>query len=340
MTIQQALNVLVARRDLTREDAREVLASIMRGEATPAQIAGFLVALRMKGETEDEITGFAQAMRDAATKVPVQGSCLDTCGTGGDRSGTFNISTTSALVAAGAGVTIAKHGNRGISSQSGSADVLQALGVALDLDPIQAGRCVDEARIGFLFAPNLHSAMRHVAAPRRELGLRTVFNLLGPLTSPACARRQVIGVYDDAWCAVLARVLRNLGSERVWVVHGSDGLDELTTTGMSRVAEWTGSEIREFEVHPSDADLPVASAADLKGGNPEENAAIVRAVLAGEKGPRRDIVVLNAAAALVVAEKVPDLRAGARLAERTIDSGEAAAALDRLIAVGRKLVQG
>ena len=318
---------------LTVEESRAAFDAMMEGEATPSQMGGFLMALRVRGETVDEITGGAQAMRARALSIEAPEGAIDTCGTGGDAKGTFNISTAAALVAAGCGVPVAKHGNRALSSRSGSADLLAALGVTIDADMTLVREALWEAKIGFLMAPRHHGAMRHVGPTRVELGTRTVFNLLGPLSNPAGAKRQVIGVFDPKWTAPMAEVLRNLGSERVWVVHGSDGTDELTTAGPSTVVELNSGTIRRFEVAPEDAGLPRASPEDLKGGDADYNAGIVRAVLAGERGPARDIVLLNAAAALVVAGRADDLREGVGLATGAVDGGKAQAALDRLVEI-------
>ncbi len=318
---------------LSVEESRAAFDAMMEGEATPAQMGGFLMALRVRGETVDEITGGAQAMRARALSLDAPEGAIDTCGTGGDAKGTFNISTAAALVAAGCGVPVAKHGNRALSSRSGSADLLAALGVTIDADMALVRACLWEAGIGFLMAPRHHGAMRHVGPTRIELGTRTVFNLLGPLSNPAGAKRQLIGVFDAGWTMHMAEVLRNLGSERVWVVHGSNGADELTTTGPSTVVELDGGAIRRFEVTPEDAGLPRARPEDLKGGDAQANAAIVGAVLAGEPGPARDIVLLNSAAALVVAGRARDLREGAAQAAAAIDGGGARAVLDRLVEI-------
>ena len=318
---------------LSIDEARAAFDAMMEGAATPSQMGGFLMALRVRGETVDEITGGAQAMRARALPIEAPEGTIDTCGTGGDAKGTFNISTTAALVAAGCGVPVAKHGNRALSSRSGSADVLAALGVTIDADMALVRTALWEAGIGFLMAPRHHGAMRHVGPTRVELGTRTVFNLLGPLANPAGARRQLIGVFDAKWATPMAEVLRNLGSERVWVVHGGDGTDELTTTGPSTVVELDAGSIRRFEVGPEDAGLARAAPGDLKGGDAEANAAIVRAVLDGVPGPARDIVLLNSAAALIVAGRARDLKEGAGQAAEAIDGGSARAVLDRLVEI-------
>lgn len=337
MNIQEAIASVIDRQDLSREEAAEVLGLIMSGECTPAQIAGILVALRMKGETVEEITGFATTMRKFATKVTTAKSPLvDTCGTGGDASGSFNISTTSAFVVAGAGLSVAKHGNRSASSQCGSADVLEALGANIELSADQVGTCIDEVGIGFLFARSLHSAMKHVGAPRMELKTRTIFNLLGPLTNPAGADRQVIGVFDAGRVEDLADVLTNLGTEHAFVVAGLDGLDELTLDGPSRVAESKGGEVTTYEITPDEVGLKQSTKDALKGGDAELNAKILRAVLIGEAGPRRDIVVFNAAAALIAGGIATDWKSGVALAQASIDSGNANSALDEFVAFTQK----
>ena len=318
---------------LSVDEARAAFDAMMAGTATPSQMGGFLMALRVRGETVDEITGGAQAMRARAHRIEAPAGTIDTCGTGGDAKGTFNISTAAALVAAGCGVPVAKHGNRALSSRSGSADLLAALGVTIDADMALVRAALWEAGIGFLMAPRHHGAMRHVGPTRVELGTRTVFNLLGPLANPADARRQLIGVFDARWAAPMAEVLRNLGSERVWVVHGGDGTDELTTTGPSTVVELDAGAIRRFEVTPEDAGLPRAAPDDLLGGDAAANAAIVSAILEGAPGPARDIVLLNSAAALIVAGRAGDLREGVALAAEAIASGSARAALDRLVEI-------
>ncbi len=334
--IQDVIQQLLAGNDLERDTARAVMDQIMSGDATDAQIGGFLIALRCKGETVDEIAGFAQVMREKATPIEGGTSTVDTCGTGGDGSGTFNISTTVAFVAAGAGLTVAKHGNRAMSSQCGSADVLQALGVNVEASSEQVSRCLEQAGIGFLFAPMLHGAMKHAIGPRKELGTRTVFNVLGPLTNPAGARRQLLGVYDAALTEKLAGVLGALGSERAFVVHGSDGLDEITSTGPSTVTELNHGKLETFEVQPSDFGFEVATAADLKGGSAAENAGILSSVLDGDQGAAREIVIMNAAAAVAAGGLADDLKQGASVAAEAIDSGKAKAALETLVSVSNQ----
>ena len=332
--IQEAIRDLIAGADLDRAKMRAVMEQIMSGQATDAQIGAFLVALRIKGETIDEIAGGAEVMREKATPiVTVRPDLIDTCGTGGDDSGTFNISTTVAFVACGAGLAVAKHGTRSISSQCGSSDVLTALGVNVEAAPEKVGECIDKVGIGFLFAIALHGAMKHAIGPRRELATRTVFNILGPLTNPAGAKRQLLGVFDGALTEALAGVLRELGSERALVVHGSDGLDEITLTGPTQVSELRDGQVSTRQIHPGDFGLQTASAEALKGGDADYNARILRGVLDGEEGPQRDVVLLNAAAAMVVGGLAEDITAGLEVARESIDSGKARQALDRLVEV-------
>ncbi|MEQ8967210.1 MAG: anthranilate phosphoribosyltransferase [Azospirillaceae bacterium] len=315
------------------DEATEAFGIIMSGEATPSQIGAFLMALRLRGETVEEITGAATIMRAKALAIAAPPGAIDCCGTGGDASGTVNVSTAVSFVLAGAGVPVAKHGNRALSSRSGAADVLGALGVNIDADMRLVERALHEAGVAFLMATRHHSAMRHVGPTRVELGTRTIFNLLGPLSNPAGARRQLIGVFAETWLEPLARVLSNLGTEAAWVVHGLDGLDEITTTGPTRVAELREGAVRSFEIVPEEAGLIRAVPEQLKGGDAEENAAALTAVLDGGSGPYRDIVLLNAAAALIVADRATGLAEGVALAAETIDSGRAAAALERLVAI-------
>ena len=332
--IQEAVAQLLSGRDLSREQAREVMNQVMSGDATDAQIGAFLIALRCKGESVAEIAGCAEVMREKATAVSTRREpVIDTCGTGGDGSGTFNISTTVAFVAAGAGMCVAKHGNRAMSSKCGSADVLAALGVNIEVTPDKVGQCLDEVGIGFLFAPMLHGAMKHAIGPRREIGTRTVFNVLGPLTNPAGARRQLIGVYDKALTGTLASVLQQMGSERAFVVHGADGMDEITTTGPTTVGELKDGQVTTYEVAPEELGLERSDAAALAGGDAEKNAGILRAVLAGESGPRRDVVLLNGAAAIAAGGGADDLHEGLSRAAESIDSGGARTAMERLIEV-------
>jgi anthranilate phosphoribosyltransferase len=337
--IKEALTKIVSRDDLTMDEAREVMREIMQGQATQAQIGAFLTALRMKGETADEIAGCAQAMRESAIKVkPEQEVLVDTCGTGGDGKGTFNISTTVAFVAAGAGLAVAKHGNRSVSSHCGSADLLQALGVNLEISAEQIALCIDEVGIGFLFAPKLHPAMKHALGPRQEIGLRTIFNILGPLSNPAQAKRQLLGVYDSSLTELMAEVLRALGAEHALVVHGADGLDELSVTGPNKVSRVHDGQIETYYLDPADLMLPRASIGDIAGGTAEDNSAITRALLKGEQGPKRDIVLLNAAAVLMAGGKTTDLNEGLALAAEAIDSGNASSKLEQLIEFSRSFI--
>jgi len=331
--LKQMIGRVATGQPLTRSEAEEAFDIIMSGNATPAQIGGFLMALRVRGETVDEITGAARVMRAKMLPVEAPAGTIDTCGTGGDGVGTYNVSTAVALVLAACGVPVAKHGNRALSSKSGAADVLGALGVNIDADLRLVAKSLAEAGICFLMAPRHHSAMRHVGPTRVELGTRTIFNLLGPLSNPAKVRRQVIGVFSPDWVEPLAKVLGDLGHEHAWVVHGADGLDELSTTGPSRVAELKDGAVRCFEVAPADAGVPTGRLEDLKGGDAAANAAALSALLAGEPSAYRDIVVLNAAAALIVADRAGDLMDGARLAAEAIDSGRARGTLARLVAV-------
>jgi anthranilate phosphoribosyltransferase len=333
MEIRHAIGHVLGGSHLTERQAEAVMGQIMAGSATPAQIGGFLVALRAKGETAEEVTGFARAMRRSAVAVrPRRTPLIDTCGTGGDGAGTFNISTTAAFVVAGAGLAVAKHGNRSVSSRCGSADVLQALGVCLELAPERVAECIDTVGIGFLFAPLLHPAMKHAIGPRREMGVRTVFNILGPLTNPAGAQVQVLGIYERGLTEMMARVLGALGSQAAFVVHGADGLDELSTTGVNTVTELRDGAVRTFTLDPADYGLPRATLADLAGGDAAHNAAVTRAVLAGQPGAARDVVLLNAGAALVAGGVADGLAEGLRLAGRSIDSGAARERLDALVA--------
>ena len=346
--ITEALRALVDRRDLSRLEAAGAMEAIMSGAATNAQIAAFLTALRMKGETVEELIGFAQVMRQKAVKVRASGADLaqtgtdremliDTCGTGGDASGTFNVSTATAFVVAGAGLKVAKHGNRSVSSLCGSADVVETLGITVELSPQKVARCVDEVGIGFLYAPLLHTAMKHVMAARREMGVRTVFNMLGPLTNPAGANAQVIGVYSSTLTEPLARVLAELGTIRAFVVHGADGLDEISNTGESHIAEVHEGVVRTTRVRPEDFGMARAAIGDLQGGDRQENAEIIRRVLGGEPGPKRDIVLMNGAAALVAGGKARDFKEAVELAARSVDSGAAARKLEALVALSQCL---
>ncbi len=329
--IREAIEHVLAGNDLDRSTARAVMDRLMSGEVSPVRIAALLMALRAKGESVAEITGFAEAMRGRAERVTLKrGDAVDTCGTGGDGGGTFNISTAAAFVAAGAGAAVAKHGNRAVSSRSGSADVLEALGVNLNISPVRAGALIDEIGLGFLFAPAHHPAMKHVAPVRRELGLRTVFNVLGPLTNPAGVKRQVIGVFAGGLCEPLARVLAELGAERAFVVHGQDGLDEVSLTSPTLVAELRDGEVKLSTFQPEDMGLTLCSAADLTGGTPEQNATILTAILDGEKGPRTDAVLLNAAFALTAAGVVDGVADGLNAARDAVADGRAACVLSAL----------
>ena len=318
---------------LSREEAARAFDLMMSGEATPSQMGGLLMALRVRGETIEEITGAVTAMRAKMLRVDAPADAIDVVGTGGDASGSQNISTCAAFIVAGAGVPVAKHGNRALSSKSGAADVLVALGVKIDLAPAQISRCINEAGIGFMFAPAHHPAMKNVAATRGELGTRTIFNLLGPLSNPAGVKRQMVGVFSRQWIEPLAEALKNLGSEAAWVVHGSDGLDEITVCGPTAVAALENGKVRVFEISPEDVGFARAKPDALRGGDAEANATALLDVLKGKKGPYRDVAILNAAAALIVAGRAATLKEGVALAAKSIDSGEAEGRLDRLIAV-------
>ena len=341
--IREAISRVIERKDLDEKQMLGAMDEIMSGDATSAQIGSFITALRMKGETIEEISGAAMVMREKATRITTgvdvdKGEILvDTCGTGGDSSGTFNVSTATAFVVAAAGLPVAKHGNRSVSSQCGSADVLEALGVNLNLTPEQVGACVKEVGIGFLFAPMLHGAMKYAIGPRREIGIRTIFNVLGPLTNPAGANVQLLGVYSPDLCEKLARVLGRLGSLRALVVCGSGNVDEFTVTGDTEVAELSNGEVRTYSVRPEDAGLGRSRLVDLQGGEtPAESADILRDVLGGAEGPKRDMLLLNSGAALYAADKAPDIKAGVELAARIIDSGAALAKLEALINFSQK----
>ncbi len=323
-TSLQLLNELVAGQDLTRDQARDLMTEVMSGNVPTARLAGLLIALRTKGETVDEITGLAEAMREnAVTVAPRRTDLVDTCGTGGDGSGTFNISTATAIVAAAMGCGVAKHGNRAVSSACGSADVLEAMGVDLSLDAVQVAALVDEIGLGFLFAPGLHPAMKHAMPARRELGVRTVFNILGPLTNPAGARRQLLGVFDPALCQTLAEVLGALGSEKAFVVHGDGGLDEVSLYGRTQVAALDQGVVRTFVFHPRDVGLDECRPEDLRGGSTAVNAGIIADLLGGQPGPKADVVLLNAAFVAVLADLVPDFAAGVDLARAKLNDGSA-----------------
>jgi anthranilate phosphoribosyltransferase len=331
------ISKLLAGESLTEQESSGAMVEIMEGAATPAQIAGFVVALRAKGETVDEVAGLVRTMRSYGRTVPVSGELLDTCGTGGDRTGTFNVSTAAAIVCAGAGVKVAKHGNRAASSRCGSADVLEALGVVIDLPPEGVAACIDKAGIGFCFAPVFHPAMRHAGAPRRELGVATIFNFLGPLTNPAGATRQALGVADERMVDKMVATLGRLGSTRVLAFHGHQGLDELATSGPSKVVELRDGDVHRWTIDPAELGLAPATLDEISGGTAEDNAAHIRGVLEGEPGPRRDIVALNAAAGLVAAGAAGDMSTGLVRATETIDSGAAARALNLMADTSRSL---
>ncbi|HEX4410586.1 MAG TPA: anthranilate phosphoribosyltransferase [Xanthobacteraceae bacterium] len=319
--------------ELSRDEASEAFQQMMQGEATPSQMGALLMALRVRGETVDEITGAVTVMRAKMLRVSAPPEAVDVVGTGGDASGSFNISTCAALIVAGAGVPVAKHGNRALSSRSGAADVLAALGVNIDLNPAQIGTCIKEAGIGFMFAPAHHPAMKNVGATRAELGTRTIFNLLGPLSNPAGVRRQMVGVFSKHWTEPLAQVLKNLGCENAWVVHGSDGLDEITTSGPTSVTSLEAGIVRSFEISPEEVGLERVKPEALRGGDAATNAKAIEDVLEGKKNPFRDVAIFNAAAALVVSGKAKNLKDGVELAAHSIDSGEAEGRLERLIVV-------
>jgi anthranilate phosphoribosyltransferase len=321
---------------LSRAEAEEAFNLIMSGEGTPAQIGGFLMALRMRGETVDEIAGAVATMRAKMLAVEAPPGAMDVVGTGGDASGTHNISTGAAFIVAAAGVPVAKHGNRALSSRSGSADVLKALGVNIELSPEDISRCIDEAGIGFMFAPAHHSATRHVGPVRAELGTRTIFNLLGPLSNPANVKRHLVGVYAPEWVRPVAEVLQALGSERAWVVHGAGGVDEISPAGPTEVVELAGGKIRSFRIQPTDIGMDLITIEMIRGGDADYNAAALREVFSGRSGPLRDVLLLNAAAALVVAEKAGDLASGITLASRLVDQGAARDRLEKLVEVSNR----
>ncbi len=333
-----ALRKVVNRENLTQGEAKEAMRVIMKGEATPAQIAGFLVALRMKGETVAEITGFAEAMKESAIKVDTKHRpVVDTCGTGGDRLKTFNVSTVAAFIVAGAGITVAKHGNRSVTSKAGSADVLEALGFNLQMRPERAKQALDEIGIAFLFAPNFHPAMKHALGPRRELGLRTVFNLLGPIVNPCPLDGQLMGVYEGSLTPIVARVLSNLGVKRAFVVHSLDGMDEISITSATQVSEVKGGEVSTYVVFPEDFGFKRTDPRELEGGNAEENAKLMRLILNNElEGPKRDVVILNAAAAIVAAGVADSIKDAIPIAEESLKSKAALKKLDALIEFSQK----
>ncbi|MBI5049240.1 MAG: anthranilate phosphoribosyltransferase [Deltaproteobacteria bacterium] len=329
--IKEAISKIIKNQDLTEPEMIEVMNEIMTGAASPGQIGSFITALRIKGETVDEITGAAKVMREKATKIDVKGKkVVDTCGTGGDEAMTFNISTAAAFVAAGAGLTVAKHGNRSVSSRSGSADVLKALGVNIEAEVQKVEECINEIGVGFLFAPMLHGAMKYAAPVRREIGIRTIFNILGPLTNPAGARCQIIGVYDDSLTDIIGKVLSNLGSEHAFVVRGEDGLDEITLTTETKVTELKHGKLRTYHIKPEDFGFKRCKPEDLKGGDPEQNAEIILAILKGKRGPQHDVVLLNASAAIVAGGAAKSLEEGISSARGSIDSGKALDKLNKL----------
>jgi len=337
--IREAINTLVSGQSLTMEQAAGVMNEIMSGEATPAQFGAFVTALRLKGETVEEIAGMAKVMREKAIRVEVSGPLVDTCGTGGDGSNSFNISTAAAFVVAGAGLKVAKHGNRSMSSQCGSADVMEALGVKIDLGPEQVGECLEQVGIGFMFAPIFHPAMKHAAAPRRELGIRTVFNILGPLTNPARAQAQVIGVPNEELAEKIALALRRLNCKHALVVHGLNGMDEISISGRSLVWEVRNDLefVADYHISPEDLGFERVGMEMIKGGTPQENAEILRRVLKGKRGPQRNVVLMNAAAALVAGDRAESLQEGAKLAAKAIDSGQAWEKLERLIEISQSV---
>ena len=335
--IKEAINTLVRGNSLTIEQATDVMKEIMDGEATPAQFGSFVTALRLKGETVEEIAGMARVMRKKSVPVSVSGPLVDTCGTGGDASKTFNISTTAAFVVAGAGLKVAKHGNRGMSSGCGSADVLDALGIKIELGAPEVEKCLEYVGIGFMFAPVFHPAMKYAAPARKEIGIRTVFNILGPMTNPAGAQSQLLGVFEESLVMKMAQVLCLLGCQHALVVHGEDGLDEITLGGKTTVCELKGEEISRYYIDPEDFGFPRTGLSSLRGGPPQENADILRRVLRGEKGPYRDIVLVNAAATLVAGDLAKDLEKGVRLASEAIDSGRAMEKLEGLITLSQQI---
>ena len=336
--IKEAINKVIGKIDLSQREMESVMDEIMTGQSSPAQIGAFLTALRLKGETVEEITGAARVMRQKAVRIKTSGDkveidgdeIVDTCGTGGSGTNTFNVSTTSAFVAAGAGLKVAKHGNKSVSSLCGSADVIEALGISLKLSPEAVGECIKEVGIGFLFAPLFHGAMKYAIGPRREIGIRTIFNILGPLTNPAGATSQVMGVYEEKLTETLARVLGNLGLRRALVVHGMDGLDEITVTRESKISEFKEGKVKTYYLKPEDFGLSRATLEDIKGGRVKKNAEMVIEVLKGERGAPRDIVLLNAAAVFIAADRVKDFKEGIKMAEASIDEGKARGKLEEL----------
>lgn len=328
--IKDAINNLVNKKNLSESEMSECMNEIMEGNATGAQIGAFLTALRLKGETVAEITGAAKIMREKATKIKAPEGVLDTCGTGGDMAHTFNISTTTAIVLSACGIPVAKHGNRSVSSKSGSADVLEALGVKIDLEPEKVEKCLFETGFGFLFAPLFHPAMKYAIGPRKEIGIRTIFNILGPLTNPAGAKKQILGVFTDKLTEPMARVLGNLGTEDAMVVHGEDGLDEITITDNTRISRFSDNKVKNFSVSPKDFGIKKGNKSDLTGSDKDENAKITVSILNGEKGPKRNIVLMNTAAALVVSGKAENFKKGVEIASESIDSGKAMKKLEEI----------
>ncbi|SHK32400.1 anthranilate phosphoribosyltransferase [Paramaledivibacter caminithermalis] len=333
-----AINKLINNQDLTEEEMIQAMNIIMDGNATDSQIGSFLTALHMKGETVEEITGGARVMRNKAAKVEIENDyAIDTCGTGGDRGNSFNVSTVVAIIAAATGIKVVKHGNRSVSSKCGSADVLETLGINIELDPIKVKKCTDEINIGFMFAPKFHKAMKNVIGPRRELGIRTVFNVLGPLTNPAMVKKQVLGVFDENYTELMAGVLKNLGAKRAMVVHGLDGLDEITITTKTKVSELKNNKISTYYIDPRDYGFELGLAEDLTGGYPKENAEIILNILKGEKSPRRDMVLLNAAAAIYIGGKASSFSDGIEKAKEAIDKGLALEKLSQFIKLSQEL---
>ena len=335
--IKEAINLTIQGKDLSEEQMIGAMKVIMEGNATDAQIGALLTALRMKGETVEEITGAARVMREKVAAIKAPPLTVDTCGTGGDMSNTFNISTTTAFVTAACGVPVAKHGNRSVSSSCGSADVLEALGIKIDLEPKKVEKCLEETGFGFMFAPLFHPAMKFAIGPRKEMGTRTIFNILGPLTNPAGAQRQVLGVFSDRLTEPMAQTLGNLGAAHAFVVHGEDGLDEITNTDKTKITELKDGKLNTYFIAPENLDIPRAKKEDLTGGNADDNAKITIDILEGQKGPKRDIIIMNAAAALVAADKAEDLPEAANLASEAIDSGAASKKLDEVRDVSNKL---
>jgi len=336
MEIKEAIQRVVETKNLEENQARLVALEIMEGRATDAQITALLVGLRMKGETIEEIAGFVRAMREKSVKIKTESDdMVDTCGTGGDERGTFNISTASAFVAAGAGCRVAKHGNRSVSSQCGSADLLQELGVNIELSPEKVSECIDKVRMGFLFAPLFHKAMKYAIGPRKEIGIRTIFNVLGPLTNPAGTKKQVVGIFDETLTQPIARVLKDLGAESCMVVHGEDGLDEITTTGNTKISELKNNRIETYSIHPGDFGIKKASIQDLQGGDSKVSAAIILDIFRGKKGPKRDIVLLNAGAVIYVCGKASTMQEGIQMAAGSVDSSSALGVLEGLRSISQ-----